>query len=211
MSNLKQSIFASIFVTALVWPMLATADYIESTNGDLSGNFLNPTSIALVPNGSTRISGTIAGAGAGVSTDLDYFTVTIPVGQVLAALNVLPGTAGGGTGSFIAIYSGSIAVNPATAVSTAALGYYLYRATDIGTDILDNIATFNFLGNNPSIGFVPPLSAGAYTFWIQEGSNGTFPYNFELVLSVPTPSTILLMLMGLAGLAMGLRLHRRER
>ena len=195
MSDLKRSILASIFLTALVWPMLASADYIESVNGDLSGNFQNPTSIALVPDGSTTVSGTIQGAGMGVSVDLDYFTVTVPVGQALAALNVLPGTMGGGAiGSFIAIYPGATAVNPVGAVSTAALGYYLYRTADIGTNILDNMGTFNFMGTNPSIGFIPPLLSAAYTFWIQEGFNGTFPYNFELVLSsVPEPSTVLMM------------------
>jgi hypothetical protein len=58
-----------------------------------------------------------------------------------------------------------------------------------------------------SIGFIPPLPSGDYSFWIQEGFNGTFPYNFELVLcSVPAPPTILLV--ALAGLAMGLRRHR---
>ena len=211
MSDLKRSILASIFLTALGWPMLASADYIESVNGDLSGNFQNPTSIALVPNGSTRVAGTVQGAGAGVSTDLDYFTVTVPVGQVLAALNVLPGTVGGGAiGSFIAIYLGATAVNPVGAASTAALGYYLYRATDIGTNILDDMGTFNFMGTNPSMGFIPPLPSGDYTFWIQEGFLGTFPYNFELVLrSVPAPPTILLM--GLAGLAMCLRRYRQRR
>ena len=67
----------------------------------------------------------------------------------------------------------------------------------------------NFNGTNTSIGFIPPLFPGAYTFWIQEGFNGTFPYNFELVLnSVPEPSTALLMV---AGLAMFLRRHRREK
>jgi hypothetical protein len=209
MSDLKRSIVTSIFATALVWPVLASANYNESADGDLSGNFQSPTSIALVPNGSTTISGTIQGAGMGVSVDLDYFTVTVPAGQVLVALNVLPGTVGGGAiGSFIAIYSGSTAVNPVGAASTDALGYYLYRAADIGTDILDNMATFNFNGTNPSIGFIPPLFPGAYTLWIQEGFNGTFPYNFELVLnSVPEPPTVLLMV---AGLAMILRRHRRE-
>ena len=208
MSDLKRSIVTSIFATALVWPVLASANYNETPDGDLSGNYLSPTPIALVPNGSTTISGTIQGAGMGVSVDLDYFTVTVPAGQALVALNVLPGTVGGGAiGSFIAIYSGSTAANPGAA-STAALGYYLYRAADIGTDILDNMATFNFNGTNPSIGFIPPLFPGAYTFWIQEGFNGTFPYNFELVLnSVPEPPTVLLMV---AGLAMILRRHRRE-
>ena len=214
MSNLKRSIVASIFVTTLACPVLALANYAESVNGDLSGNFQNPTPIALVPNGSTTISGTIQGAGSGVSIDLDFFTVAVPVGQVLSAVDVLPGTAVGGVGSFIGLYSGSTAVDPATAASTDALGYYLYRATDIGTDILDNIATFNFGGTNPSIGFVPPLPAGNYTFWIQEGFNGIFPYNFELALSaspsaVPEPSMAVGLLIGLGGLV-SLRRHRRE-
>ena len=210
MSGFKRNILAWIYLTALAWPMLASADYIESVNGDLSGNSLSPTSIALVSNGSTRVSGTVQGAGMGMSLDLDYFTVTIPAGQVLARLNVLDGTAGGGAiGSFIALYTGATAPNPATAVSTDALGYYLYRAADIGTDILDNMGTFNFMGTNPSKGFVPPLLPGAYTFWIQEGANGTFPYNFELVLTVPAPPTILLV--GLAGVAfLGLRRRRAE-
>ena len=212
MNDLKRrgNILGLIFLTAFVWPIQASANYAESVNGDLSGNFQNPTSIALVPNGSTTVSGTIQGAGMGVSVDLDYFTVTVPVGQVLAALNVLPGTVGGGAiGSFIAIYTGATAVDPVGAASTDALGYYLYRAADIGTDILDNMGTFNFNGANPSIGFIPPLSSGNYTVWIQEGFNGTFPYNFELVVSaVPEPPTILLM--GLAGLAIGLRRYRRK-
>src|SRR5678816_2952113 len=107
MTDFKRNTLASISLAALVLPMLASADYVESVNGDLSGDFQNPTSIALVPNGSATVSGTIQGAGMGVSVDLDYFTVTVPVGQVLAALNVLPGTLGGGAiGSFIAIYSG---------------------------------------------------------------------------------------------------------
>jgi hypothetical protein len=210
MSDLKRSILASIFLTALGCPMLASADHIESVNGDLSDLFNNPTSIALVPNGATRVAGTVQGQGMGVSLDLDYFTVTVPAGQVLAALNVLPGTVGAGAiGSFIAIFPGPTAVNPMGAASTATLGYYLYRTADIGTNILDDMATFNFQGTNPSQGVPPPHPAGDYTFWIQEGFLGTFPYNFELVLrSVPVPPTILLM--GLAGLALCLRRTRRE-
>ena len=209
MSDLKRSILASIF---LVWPTFASADFIEPTNGELSGNFLSPTPVSLVPNGTTRVAGTVQGAGMGVSIDLDYFTVTVPVGQVLSAVNVLPGTIGAGAiGSFIAIFDGP-AVNPATATSADLFGYYLYRTTDVGTNILDDIGAFNFQGTNPSIGFTPPLPSADYTFWIQEGFNGTFPYNFELVLrAVPEPPTILLMgLAGLAGLAMGLRRHRRR-
>jgi hypothetical protein len=208
MSGVKRALLVSMFLTTLVSPMRASADFIEPGNGELSGNFQNPTPIALLPNGSTRIAGTVQGAGMGVSIDLDYFTFTVPEGQVLAALNVLPGTVGAGAiGTFIAIFAGATAANPATAVSMDTLGYYLYRTADVGTDILDNIGSFNFLGTNPSQGFTPPLGSGAYTGWIQEGFNGTFPYNFELVLrSVPAPPTILLI--AIAGLAMGLRRHR---
>ena len=53
MSDLKRSILASIFLTAIGWPKLASADYIDSVNGELSGNFQNPTSIALVSSSST--------------------------------------------------------------------------------------------------------------------------------------------------------------
>ena len=203
MRDLTRGILALVVVTASVWPTLASADFIESPGVDLSGDHLSPTSIAVVPNGSTRISGTVEGAGMGVSLDLDYFTLTVPVGQVLAALIVREGTLGAGMiGSFIAVFAGPTAADPDTAVSTDALGYYLYSAADIGTNILDDMGTFNLGGTSPSIGFVPPLPSGEYTFWIQEGFRGTFPYSFELVL-VPGLPTIVSM--GLAGLAMSLR------
>ena len=202
MRNLERSILAALFLTVLAWPVLASASYVESVNGDLSGDFQHPTAIA-VAIGSTTVSGTVEGKGKGVSVDLDYFRVTIPAGQVLAELIVREVTQGGGmVGSFIAVFAGPTGVDPATAVSTDTLGYYLYGAGDVGNDILDNIGTFNLGGNNPSDGFTPPLPAGVYTFWIQEGFLGTFPYNFELVVqSAPAPSTLLLM--GLAGLALG--------
>jgi hypothetical protein len=71
-------------------------------------------------------------------------------------------------------------------------------------DILDDMGVFNFMGTSPSIGFVPPLPAADYTFWVQEGANGIFPYNFEFVLrAVPEPTSLLLIV--LAGLAVGMR------
>jgi hypothetical protein len=94
----------------------------------------------------------------GVSVDLDYFTVTVPVGQVLAALNVLPGTWARAplapSSRSIRRYRGPIRSAP---LPRMPLGYYLYRAADIGTNIWTTWATFNFMGTNPSIGFVPPL------------------------------------------------------
>ena len=56
-------------------------------------------------------------------------------------------------------------------------------AADIGTDILDDMGPSTPMELHR---FIPPLACADYTFWIQEGFNGTFPYNFQLVLrSVP--------------------------
>jgi len=196
-------------VTALIGPGIAAGAHIELTNGDLSGNHLSPTAVAVAPNVATAVSGSVSGAGNGVSTDLDYFKVTVPAGQWLSGVFVRSGTTtGGATGSFLGLFQGGAGTDPATTTGANLLGYYLYRVADTDTNILDDLAAFNFGGTNPSQGFVPPLPAGDYTFWIQEGANGTFNYNFDIVLSnVPEPAT--------AGLLLGvpvllfLRVRRR--
>jgi hypothetical protein len=105
---------ASIYLTALAWPMLASANYVESVDGDLSGDHLNPTSVALVANGSTMVSGTVEGAGMATSVDLDYFTVSVPIGQRLDSLIVRDGTSGGGmTGIFFGMFPGATGPIPA--------------------------------------------------------------------------------------------------
>jgi hypothetical protein len=205
MRNVNSKRLAALSLPLLAWPMLASAGYMESIDGDLSGDYQNPTPIPLLANGATTLSGTVEGEGAGVSTDLDYFTVTVPTGQRLVSLRVLPDTVGGGAlGAFIGLYAGATGVDPATAASTDALGYYFYSVADIDTDILDDMATFNWQDTRPSQGFSPPLAPASYTFWVQEGADGEFPYNFEIKLqSVAEPSTILLM--GLAGGLLGMR------
>jgi hypothetical protein len=197
-------------LAALAWPSFALAAYNETTDGDLSGNHLSPTAVALTSSGLTSISGSVTGAGSGVSTDLDYFKVTVPAGQVLTNIFVRTGTtSGGATGSFIGLFSGPVGTDPATTTGANLLGYYLYRPADIDTNILDDMATFNFNGSNPSQGFAPPLPAGDYTFWLQEGALGTFNYNFDIELNVPEPTTPALLLVGTGLLA--LRRNRAAR
>jgi hypothetical protein len=203
----KRSILAAMVFSVLAWPMVASADYIEAVNGDLSGDFAHPTPIA-VAIGSTTVAGTVEGKGKGVSVDLDYFKVTIPEGQVLAALIVDSGTQGGGAiGAFIALFDGATAVDPGSAAASDTLGFYLYGAGDVGSNILEKMQGFTF-GGSTSPGFDLPLPAGDYTFWVQEGFLGTFPSNFQIVVqSAPAPPTILLL--GLVGLALGVRHYRR--
>jgi hypothetical protein len=116
----------------------------------------------------------------------------------LRSIIVLPGTAGGPPGlvSFIGIQAGSQVTVPINAVNAAGLlGYHLYGAMEINTHILPAIGT----AGNGSTGFVPPLGAGNYAFWIEEGATGSFPYGFSLALAqVPEPTALAMILAGLA-------------
>src|SRR5262245_47807454 len=142
MRDFKRGVLTAMVLSLLAWPALASADYIESVNGDLSGDFEHPTAIA-VAIGSTTVAGTVEGTGKGVSVDLDDFKGTIPAGQVLSGLFVGTGTQGGGTlGSFIALFEGPTAVNPATATAADTLGFYLYGIGDLGVNILEEMQGF---------------------------------------------------------------------
>jgi hypothetical protein len=185
---------------AIATPTLAWANYNEATDPEISGDAQNPTAIALTPMGLTSISGSITGAGSGVSTDIDYFKVTVPSGQFLGNVFVRTGTTAGGNGSFIGLFPGAVGKPAASTTGADLLGYYLYKPADIGTDILDDMGTFTFNGNT-SQHFTPPLPAGDYTFWVQEGSLGTFNYNFDLAL-VPEPTSCAVMLAGAGMLTM---------
>ena len=85
-----------LFASACLFGVVAQADivYTESVSGDLSGSGLSPTPIT-VALGSNQVFGT-TGRAAGV-IDLDYFRLTVPVGEVLTSITILPGTAGLGT------------------------------------------------------------------------------------------------------------------
>ena len=76
-----------------------------------------------------------------------------------------------------------------------------YSAADFGTDILPTMG----IASLGSSGFVPPLGAGAYTFWIQDFNVGLANYGFDLRLAahtqgtVPEPAAFSLMLFGSTG------------
>ena len=183
----------------------AVTVYNESVSGDLSNSGTTPTPVT-VSAGSNDIFGTTGRAASG-ALDLDYFTINVPSGLGLRSIIVLPGTAGGPPTlvSFLGIQAGSQVTVPITAANAAGLlGYHLYGATEINTDILPAIGT----AGNSSTGFVPPLGPGSYAFWIEEGATGTFPYGFSLVLAqVPEPTALAMIL---AGLSVLLTMRRRK-
>lgn len=180
------------------------ADYDEAVAGEISADRLLPTRILLTDSprganglrGNNIVSGTL-GRNGGV-VDRDYFTAVVPQGFALTELRVgnQTTTGGGVLGSFIGVATGDV-MPVAESATTAAglLGRKHYGLADRGTDILDDLSA----AGDGATGFARPLGAGAYTFWVQELSPGTYNYRFNLIVSaVPEPSQWALLAAGLA-------------
>ena len=161
----------------------AAVVYREADDGELSGNGLSPTAVALAA-GSNELFGSMGGGGGGA--DRDYFVVTVPAAMQLTAVTLLPATRVIGV-SFIGVQAGSqVKVNPLAGSANGLLGWLHYGATDIGTDILPAIGQGFGAG-----GFTPPLAAGDYTFWLQETGPGSVTYGLDLQLQpVPLPGAL---------------------
>jgi hypothetical protein len=181
----------------LLAPWMGTAAvYVESTNGDISSDRLNPTVFAVDP-GANTISGTV------VSGDRDYLTFTILPGYVFQSLT-LDSYSGTGTltKSFIGIQSGSTFTEPPTGTNVAnLLGYTHFGPTGATGDILDDMGT-----GSGAQDFTAPLPAGDYTFWIQETGTQARDYTFTLnMVAVPEPSICAMLSLGVVGLARRVR------
>ena len=164
-------------------PVLVSAQggAAEADSGDFSNDAANPTAVALA-NGSNLLSGSVVG---GDSADLDYVTVNIPEGHVLAAADLVSYESGNGNAvSFIGIQEGTAFTEPADNPNPAnLLGLLLFGVDAAGTDILPSLgAGANPFGGDDAIGFEAPLGAGDYTFWIQETSPNVTAYSIDLVV-----------------------------
>lgn len=199
------SLFRRLLPAALLFAAAAQAATVwdEATQGDLSGNGLAPTPLALQP-GSNLLLGSTGRGSAGV--DRDYFVFTLAEGFQLDAVTLLEGSTflGQQSLSFIGVQAGpQVTVSPTGGSATGLLGWYHYGPNDPGTDILPLIG-FGF----GATGFLGPLPAGTYAFWIQDTGSGTANYRFDFAVSaVPEPAAAWLLAAGLAALA----LRRRRR
>lgn len=170
-------------------PVLA-GSWIESSNGDISGNRLAP-SLLNITLGANQITGTFG------SGDLDYLRIDVPAGLQISAIIVTAYS--GSSVSFVGIQAGPTFTVAANVGSPAALlGYTLFGGADLNTNILPAIAT-----GSGAIGFTPPLNPGSFTLWLQETA-GTTGYGLNIV-AIPTPGSAAVIVLG----ALALRRRRR--
>ena len=181
------------------WSLQASTVYNETAQGDLSNSGLNPTRVTVAV-GSNQIFGTTGRDANGI--DRDYFTITVPTGLQMTSLIELAGTSVGGAVSFLGMQAGSQVTVPTSAVdATGLLEWTHYGGATTDTDILPGMS----ISTQGSSGFTPPLSAGDYSFWIQDFNTGRFSYGFDLVLapvasSVPEPRYYAMMVAGFVAL-----------
>jgi hypothetical protein len=152
----------------------------ENTNGDLSNDRLNPTSINLTE-GTNSLVATMPGA------DLDYLTIVVPANSQFSALTPTSYVSSDGT-SFIGMQAGTQMTVPTNTPSASGLLGWAHFGTgpgNVNQDILPAMGT----SGAGATGFTPPLSAGSYTFWIQQASTASVSYQFDFLvtsLAVPT-------------------------
>ncbi len=191
--------FAKFIPAVLVWaltPLAAHAGVIwnESTSGNLSADQTNPTALNLSL-GTNSIVGSV-GAMAATPNKQDWVSITIPQGDVLSTL-VLASFVSTDTEGFMGFQDGSSFVgNSQTATpytgythwGTAATNGTLLPVDLVGQDLLSLMADPTIAAG--ATGFTDPLSAGTYTFLIQQ-SGVTTNYQLDFnVTAAPEPASL---------------------
>jgi hypothetical protein len=177
------------FLVAIACGTAASLDaavvWDEAIDGDLNNAGAAPTSLSLAF-GSNLLSATSVG---GTSIDREYVSFSMPPGSRLGAVRLAAYT-GVDQLAFIGVQSGSTFTAPPTGTNPATLLGYTHfgpGSLGVGANYLPAIGT-----GAGSMGFVPPLAGGNYTFWIQQTSSSSpSTYTFDFVVT-PEPNTLIL-------------------
>ena len=165
----------------------ASADLMwdEAIDGDLSGDYMNPTQLYTKSTTNNHVIFTTVGAASnGGNQDREYFTFTIAEGYELASI-VLNGfdTDPESNLGFFGVASGTSLPTPPTAPDpTQLLGYALIGEADVGDDILQLMGQ-----GGGSQGFTGALGPGSYTFWAQETGPSTDDWDLNFVIEATSP------------------------
>jgi hypothetical protein len=174
----------------LAAPLTRASSFNEATDGDLSNNRLAPSTLSLTP-GDNTVTGTV------IAGDVDYLTITVPVGFTLSQINLLSFVSVDDL-AFISIQAGSTFTQPPTGTDVSQLLGWAHFGPTAPVPYFDILGT-----SSGAIGFTSPLPAGPYTLWIQQTSAQQVAYSWDFVVgsgSVPEPGSAALALFGVAAL-----------
>lgn len=176
---------------------LSGATYVESIDGELSNDFVDPTPLVM-DLGSNLLTGGLAGG----ESDIDLFRFSVPLGHHLTAIRIL-GFTGGGGGSFLGLQSGvELSSSPVPSASFPdPIGYAIISAADaaVDRDVLPTITS------GPPFNGVATLPTGNYVGWLNEtGIASTYQIEF-VIAAVPEPSVAFGVALGVGGLLLGRR------
>ena len=156
--------------------------------GDFSDDGLAPTVIGTLAEGETTIVASQQGDGAPGGRERDYFTFTVAEGQTLTGI-ILEGWETDEVGTpqgFIGLQAGAqVTTDPNTfADASDLLGGHVYNSGDVknaATFQDGNLLAADALGKGEETGqgvtidfgdsFTPPLPAGSYTVWLNQGGD----------------------------------------
>lgn len=173
----------------LVAPLAGASSWDETTNGDLSGNRLTPSSLSLTP-GDNTVTGTV------IQGDLDYLTIVVPAGFTLTQINLLSFVSVDDL-AFIGMQAGSTFTQPPTGTDVTQLLGWAHYGLPAPAPYFATIGS-----GSGAIGFDAPLPAGPYTLWLQQTSAQQVAYSWDFVVGggVPEPGSATLVGLGLAAL-----------
>jgi hypothetical protein len=183
-----------LILLGMAGPAHAGLIHDEMTDGDLSGDGLNPTSFVLTMGANVLAAESISG-------DREYVHFQIPTGMQLAAIMLEQWESEDELG-FMAVQQGTTFTEPPTGTDVAnLLGWTHFgpAALGVGADYMEALST-----GPGSAGFTPPLPAGDYAFWIQQTGPTSAAYQLSFVVT-PEPSSLL------CGALAGMALLRRRR